>query len=776
MAHWERPFQCLRYVLPCASLAQAALLAIVGACVVSQCAAQGGANPAHAEVSGLVLTRESKPIVGASVQMLEVARTVLSGPDGSFRFRELAPGEYTIVASAPGFPGDQRSKLRLEAGDAPSLILELVKPSTFSESVVVTGTKTPHLLVEAPVRTDLILPELIARQAKTNLTELLSATVSGIRIENNCSNCGFTAIRLNGLEGPYTQILEDGLPSFSGVASIYGLDQIPTEFLESVEVVKGGNSALYGPNAVAGVVNLIRREPVLNGFRFDVLSGVHKGRPEHQIGASAQVVNLPGGLGADFFYRGTQRTHIDRDRDGFTELPRRESQAGGGTFHKRFFDGNARLAFGGNTLTEFRRGGSQLNLRPEQTFITEMLDSGRSAGFVRWNHAVSPSTFYSANSSVSYLNRSSYYGVGFDPNAYGNTRNPLVASDAQVGHSMGKHTILAGVQQWWEHVSDRIPAYNREIAQSFSNIGFFVQDEFRLAKNVTVVGGLRGDKSNVVDHWVLSPRGNVRIGLGDAWNLRFGVSTGFRAPTVFDEDLHISAAGGEGFIVNRAPGLREERSLSYTASLDYTANINGNPLQAGVSFFETNLNDIFVFEEREIPGMDFRELLRVNGSGAHVRGAQFDLNWRLHPRIGLRGGATFQQARFDQPEPQFGSLRYFRTPNTYGFVGADIDLPHEVDLSTTLDFTGRMLVPHFAGFIPEDRVDRSRRFLTLDFIAGKTWDLGGSENKQVRLFFRGRNLTDNYQQDFDQGPLKDASYIYGPVFMRSLSVGLTLRF
>ncbi len=602
-------------------------------------------------IDGQVVDVDNRPVFPATLRLEPSGLELMATEDGRFTFRNLAAGSYRIAASAPRFGNQQRVEVQVGEGQAQSITLQLTTLGPRNESLVVTGTRTPHLLVEAPVRTALILPEVASRQVKTNLSELLTATVSGIRVENNCQNCGFTAIRLNGLEGPYTQILEDGLPSYSGVTSIYGLDQIPAEFLDSVEIVKGGNSALYGPNAVAGVVNLIRREPTLNAFRFDGLSGVHASRPEHQVGANAQVVNLPGDFAADFYYRGAQRTHIDRDRDGFTEIPRRISNAGGATAYRRFFDGSARLAFGGSTMSEFRRGGSQFDLRPEQTFMTEQTDATRHAGFLRWNHAVSPRTFYSANSTFTYLRRFSYYGADFDPNAYGDTQNPLFATDAQVGHTAGNHTLVGGMQYWWEHVQDLIPAYNRQISQSFSNMGLFVQDEWRMTRNVTLVAGLRGDKSNVLDNWVLSPRANIRVGLGSDWNVRFGASRGFRAPTLFDEDLHIAAVGGEGFVINRSADLREERSLSYTASLDYNTNVQGRPLQVGSTFFHTRLQDVFVFEENEDEEQGFREFLRINADGARVQGVQFDVNWRFHPRVALRSGVTFQQARFDVPEP-----------------------------------------------------------------------------------------------------------------------------
>jgi outer membrane receptor for ferrienterochelin and colicins len=685
-------------------------------------------------------------------------------------------GEHAASASAIGHFSVENLIFRLTGGGVEEVEIVLPLRAVVNETVVVTGTRTPHLLIEAPVRTDIVSQDLTDRQVKTNLSEMLTATVSGIRIENNCQNCGFTQIRLNGLEGAYTQILEDGLPTFSGVTGIYGLEQIPVEFVENVEIVKGGTSALYGPNAVAGVVNLIRREPTVNGLRLDVLSGVEFNRPEHQVGTSGQLVNLPGDFGADFYFRGVRKAHIDRTLDGFTDRVRREGLAGGATFYRRFFDGRAGLTFGGSGLSEFRRGGSQLDLPPDQTFVTEQLDSVRSAGFARWNHAVSPETFYALSTSFALLDRDSYYGADFDPNAFGSTRNPLSASDFQLGHTAGKHTILVGGQYWWEHVTDVVPSYNRAFDQTFTNTGFYFQDEIRLANNITVLGGARVDKSNVLDHWVFNPRGNIRIGLGSSWNLRFGVSTGFRAPQIFDEDLHIAAVGGEGFVVSPGEGLEEERSLSFTGSLDYTALVNGKPLQVGATVFRTNLRNVFVFEEVDDPELGFRQLFRVNGDNAHVQGVQFDLNWNLTSRIVARGGMTIQEARFSQPEPQFGSRRFFRTPNEYGFAGLDIDFPGQIDFSTTMDFTGSMIAPHFAGFIPEDRLETTPQFFVLNLVIGKTISLPIRDETSMRIYFLGRNLTDSFQDDLDLGPLRDVSYFYGPIQMRTVMGGVTFRF
>ncbi len=736
------------------------------------------ALPAYADdqtsISGRVLTADGEPVEGALVEAPAAHARISSDTDGRFRLDGLPYGEVRLIVKPPSSVlagGEETVFLAPDQENRIELVLAASAGGVY-QSVVVTGGGSESLLQDAPIRTELITSALVDRQVKTTLTEALTATIPGIRVENNCANCGTNAVRINGLEGGYTQILEDSLPSYSGVQSIYGLDQVPTAFIEQVEIVKGGNSALYGPNAVAGVINLISKEPRDFYLRLDSQTGWHKGRPETQYGAAAQLVDLPGGLRADLYYRGIQRTQIDRDRDGFTERPRRDLQAGGGSLYKRFFDGAAQLRLTGSSTDEFRRGGSQLDRRPENTLVTEQLLTGRSLVAARWQHSVSPTTFYNLASSFSYLGRYSYYGANFDPNAYGSTRNPLWVSDAQVGHTQGKHTFLGGYQFWREYVDDSIPAYNRSINDLFTNSGLYAQDEMRLSPGLIVVAGFRADKSNVIDHWIFSPRGSLRLALTPNLTWRAGVSTGFRAPVIFDEDLHVALAGGEGFVIERGPGLKEERSLSLQTGLDYLGSVGGRRYQVGANFFSTRLSNNHQLQEVEAAG--FRKLIRVNGSGSQVRGIDLNANFNVTSRFGIRGGMAFQAARFDEPEPQFNSLSFFRTPNRYGFIGADWDLPGAWEVVFTGDYTGPMPAPHYAGFIAEDRLERTRPFFVPSFVVSKLFR--PSEGTTMRWFLSARNVTDDFQRDIDQGPLRDVGYVYGPSQMRQITLGATVEF
>lgn len=693
---------------------------------------------------------------------------------GQAAFRELTWPAVSLVVSVEGFYPNEAARVELASGQETVLTVELQQRTVVSETVVVTGSGTESLIQEAPIKTELITPQVVERQVKTTLAEAFQATISGVRMEMNCQNCGFMQLRMNGLEGPYTQVLEDGLPSYSGVTAVYGLEQIPAGFLEQIEVVKGGNSALYGPGAVAGVVNLIRREPRDNHFRLETISGWQFGRPEQQIGGSAQLAELPGGFAGDFYYRGVNRTAVDRDRDGFSDIGKRRLQSGGfGVFH-RYLDGKARLSVTGMISDEFRRGGDQIDRPPHETWITEQIDSRRYSSTIGWNHAVSPSTYYNLRLGHAYYGRRTYYGAGMDPNAYGDTRNPLWVGDAQLAHQAGRHAILGGYQLSWDYVEDNAPSYNRTLGGAFQNQGVYIQDEWRGPKRFTLIGGARFDKSNQVDHWIVSPRVGVKLGVTENLVWRATLSTGFRAPVVFDEDLHIAQVGGEGFVLQNASTLSEEKAVSFSAGAQYLGATRGRRYQAGFNVFYTDLRDAFTLVEDETPGQAFRRLLRVNGPGAHVAGVDLDGTMQLTGRLGLRAGFTVQQARWKEPEEQFGARDFFRTPKRYGFAGFDWDLPGGVQVSGTADYTGSMQVPHYAGFIEEDRLETSKAFVTFNTVIGKTFAV--ADSTKVRLYFNLQNIGDSYQRDLDRGPSRDSAYVYGPVEMRRAVVGLTYEF
>jgi outer membrane receptor for ferrienterochelin and colicins len=350
----------------------------------------------------------------------------------------------------------------------------------------------------------------------------------------------------------------------------------------------------------------------------------------------------------------------------------------------------------------------------------------------------------------------------------------LWVGDAQLAHQAGRHSILGGYQFSWDYVEDNAPAYSRSTGASFSNSGLYLQDEWRASKRLSLIGGGRFDKSNQVDHWIASPRVGMKVGVTDDLVWRITLSTGFRAPAIFDEDMHIAQVGGEGFVMQNAAGLEPEKSVSFTTGIQSAGALRGRRYQIGLNGFYTSLRGAFTLVEDADPSLDFRRLLRVNGKGAHVAGLDSDGNIQLTRRLGLRAGFTLQRACWSEPEEQFGARRFFRTPNTYGFFGFDWSLPAKVELSATADYTGSMSVPHYAGYISEDRLETSPRFVTFNSVVSRTFALAGEAT--MRLYLNIQNIGDNYQRDLDKGPNRDSAYVYGPSEMRRAVVGLTFAF
>ena len=140
----------------------------------------------------------------------------------------------------------------------------------------------------------------------------------GLRVETNCQNCGFQQVRINGLDGPYTQLLLDGKALFSSLNGVYGIEQIPTGMIERVEVMRGGGSALYGANAIGGTVNIITKEPLNNLFMISHnLTAIGNSAYDNTTSLNTSLVNSQRDAGIYLFGTSRHRQHYDHDGDHF---------------------------------------------------------------------------------------------------------------------------------------------------------------------------------------------------------------------------------------------------------------------------------------------------------------------------------------------------------------------------------------------------------------------------------------------------------------------------
>ena len=716
------------------------------------------------QVAGVVTDATGLALPGVTVTL---ANLVTATDDrGRYCVAAVSAGEHQLTLSLEGFM-PYRARVTIQPGSAVAHDATLVPG--FRQETVVTATRTSRRLDDVPVRTEVVGRDTIERLGARTLADAMEFT-TGVRVENNCQNCNFSQIRLLGLEGPYTQLLVDGQPVVSSLAQVYGIEQIPTRMIERIEVVKGGGSALYGPGSVGGVVNVISREPATRGGVFEMRSDVMNGEPGLSLNGASDWVSTAQDAIVSVFGQYDRVRPVDLTGDGYTEVSRRRLEAMGGRAAKYLLGNAAKLTLDVTSIREQRRGGNRLEFEPHEADIAESIRSRRQSVGATWFHTRGKAIDYRVSGAWSGTWRDSYYGTGRDPNAYGDTTSQLAVIDSQVNQYVGRHTVSSGLQFSREGLRDEQPAYGRSTDVTYRNAGFFLQDDWALGRGWELIYGARADHHTAVNRVIVSPRVAVMWSPLTSFDVRASVARGFRAPQLFDEDLHLSSVGGEARIIHLAADLTEERSTNYMLGAEWKPVAGPGQALVEVNAFSTRLTNLFHVIEEDDARTDVLEFVKTNLGAARVYGIEVNLGWGIGDDFIIQGGIVEQRARFDEAEPDFGSRDFFRSPRRYGNLTVTWN-PHGIaDFFAGVRYTGPMPVPHYAGVIDENRLERSPSFVTWD--AGVSRELGTWGGRMVTLTVNGRNLTNAYQRDLDQGPLRDAAYVYGPRFPRSFAFGL----
>ena len=607
----------------------------------------------------------------------------------------------------------------------------------------------------------------------------------GVRVETNCQNCGFQQVRINGLDGPYTQILIDSRPIFSALAGVYGLEQIPANMIERVEVMRGGGSALFGSSAIAGTINIITKEPLRNSGQLShTITGVGGTSSwDNSTTMNASLVTDNSKAGLYIFGQNRERSGYDSDGDGFTELPKLKNQTVG---FRSFLKTSAysKLTFEYHHLQEFRRGGDLLNRPPHEANIAEQLRHSINSGGLKFDY-FSPDEKHrlSVYASAQHIGRDSYYGGNQDLNAYGATKDFTWVAGSQYIYHFDRclfmpSDLTGGVEYNQDNLKDDMWGYNRYTNQKVHIAGAFFQNEWRNRQWSILLGG-RLDKHNLINHVIFSPRANIRFNPVENVNLRASYSVGFRAPQAFDEDLHIENVGGTISMIELADNLKEEKSQSFSVSADVYHRwgaFQGNFLLEG---FYTNLSDVFALREIGVrDGTIINE--RYNEKGAKVYGLTLEGKIAYLSLLQLQAGITLQKADYknartwsdDEMVPM--EKRIFRTPDTYGYFTLTYNPLKSLLVALSGTYTGSMLVEHKAGYIEKDIAVNTPDFWELNLKVG--YDFTVYKNIGIQLNAGVRNIFNAYQKDFDRGSKRDSGYIYGPGMPRSYFAGVKISY
>ena len=720
-------------------------------------------------LKGRVVDWEVNYVKKAVVLIPELGKSVETDERGAFEITQIPHGSYHVEVYAEGF---------LDYSSDPFVLAEnktgynIVLNKRLTEEIVVTATRTEKLFSETPVKISVISREDIEKKAATNLADTLYQT-TGVRVENDCQNCNFTQVRINGMEGKYTQILIDSSPVISAMTGVYGLEQIPAEMLDRIEIVKGGGSVLYGGNAVAGVINILTKEPEESKTFLKLHQESISGKPFTNLGFRSSLVSKDLNTKAYLFASYQDREPVDLNGDDFSELGTISNTSFGLNLYNYFSGISGKLKLSLFRIFEERRGGDLFDRPPHEANTAEWIKTDQIGFSSDWNHYLSEMLHYNLSFSLVDAKRDTYYGSHQDPNAYGTTKNPLLFVNTQINYQTGSHVFSLGAQYKRDEIKDKATGYNRVIEEVYHESGLFLQDDFKLGNAFSILAGLRLNKHSALDRIFFTPRLSVLVNLSRELSFRTSFSTGFRAPQVFDEDLHITQVGGEGMMVTNSPDLKEEKSYSLNSGFDYGKQIGRNLIQFSAEAFYNKLTNTFVLHEIERIE-NARIFERINGSGSKVYGLSLEIGLVLSPRFSLSSGWTFQRSRLDEPEPEFNSREFFRTPNSYGYISMSLKSKKFVNIDISGEYTGSMKVPHYAGFIDEDRLETTLSFWVLNLKLHRPINI--TENYRVSLFLGSYNVLNSYQEDLDKGVDRDSGYVFGPAKPRSFYLGFEFSF
>lgn len=744
-------------------------------------------------LSGKIFSK-TIPLEFANIQIEGTDQGATAGPNGRYLIEDIPEGEWTVVVSFTGYISQKQIIKIIGSNSELKLDFDLEESQFSLDQIVVTGTKTFKRQTQSPVIVNVIDSKSLGDVQACSLSEGLRFQ-PGLRVETDCQTCNYTQLRMNGLGGGYSQILINGRPIFSPLTGLYGMEQVPTNMIDRIEVVRGGGSSLYGSSAIGGTVNVITKIPNENSFDLNYThQSINGEASENILSGNATALSHLGNAGVSFFINRRERAMYDYNDDNFSEIPELKNSSIGANL---FFQPteNQKIEVSISNLSEYRYGGemvdgpAHLALQSEER--THNVWMGNIDYQINFNDDNSSFISYVAGQNTE---RDHYTGIFPDDSLgitnhlitppYGISDNTTFQAGVQLNHRLqnfcgGINVLTVGGEYVVDDVLDEIVAYNYKVDQLTKNAGGFFQSDWEVTPSINLLTGVRFDKHNLVDKIITSPRASLLYKLKSNTQFRLTWSTGFRAPQAFDADLHIAFAGGGISRIGLSPDLKEERSNSWSGSVNYDLPKDKFIIGFTAEGFYTYLQNAFF---QESIGEDaFGELFeKRNGEGATVQGTTLEVRANYNQKIQLEGGFTLQTSEYDKSvvniEGVEGRQEFLRTPNQYGYAMLTIMPNKKFNASANLVYTGNMEIAHFAG-APEQLVDEyltTPSLTELSLKIGYTFELEKMDSG-LEVYGGIKNITNAYQNDFDSGKNRDSNYVYGSSLPRTFFVGVRLK-
>ncbi|MFN2327140.1 MAG: TonB-dependent receptor domain-containing protein [Gemmatimonadales bacterium] len=702
-------------------------------------------------VMGTVLA-DGEPVPFAQVGVKGYAARTLANAEGRYVLAGLKPGRYVLLVSSLGY-GTTEVAVAVEAELTVRQDVRLTREAIGMNPIVVTATRKQTFVSESPVKVDVVPARFLQTMASSSLMESIQH-VNGLYVQNDCAVCYTNNIRINGMEGPYTSVLIDGQPIMSSLASVYALNGINPALIERIEIIKGPSSTLYGSDAMAGVINVITKDP-----RFAPRLSLNVQRTDH--GSTSLDVSLaPAGAGpvqallSGSYHR--QGEFLDANGDNYADITldtrvtlfgkvHVDAQRGGGLsvvgkyYHEDRFGGE-------RGWTKEHRGSGEVYGESIYTDRFELLGN--------WGLPLQDEDVRVEFSATHHVQDAYYADTPY------NAEQQVLSATLLWDRSLGlRNDFIAGVGADLESFDDESPA-TAEPVRSVTP-GAFVQNEYSAGEGLKLLGGLRFDHHG--HHGlILSPRAAIKAELFDATTVRVNAGTGFRVVDLFTED-YASLTHTRRLVT--ADDLDPERSYNLTVNLNQVVDWGNNPMMIDVDGFYT------YFTNRIIPDYDSdpARIVYHNLDGFGVtRGIGISLNQNMTVlpffyTLGLTVQDVFYEDGGVREDELFAAEYKAVWSATYRVE------PLRLALDYAGTVVGPMRLPAYEA--PFQRSTRSEPYSVHNLMA--TWTAAAG----VELYAGAKNLFDFAQPspivdpENPFGDRFDTAWVYGPIYGRSLVLG-----
>lgn len=742
----------------------------------------------HAQaVSGRVLSG-GVPVAYANVALIGTTQGATTDGEGRFAIAAVPPGRHTLAVTYVGYAELRRTIDVVARQDLALGDLQLSAAVVDMDEVVITGTLREVSRADSPVPVEVIDARLFQRNPGASLTEAVSL-LNGVRSQNLCGVCATNDIRINGMEGPYTLVLIDGMPIVSGLGTVYGFNGIPQALIERVEVVKGPGGALYGSEAMGGILNIITRDPTLAPHAAVDASTTTWLEHNVDLGFTLRKGKVSNLLGVNVY---SFQERMDRNPvtdpvvargDGITDAPLTQRFS---LFNKFSVQRpERRVASLAVRYVEEDRWGGQLSWTPadrgSNSIYGEAIRTGRWELIGQYQLPVKEKimAWFSYNSHL----QDSWYGTQY----YRAEQRILFGQLFWSGRVGGRHHLLGGAAYRHVYYNDNTTATQvgeapqiRDTPQRSPLPGLFVQDEVALSDLHTLLLGYRLDHDRMHGP-VHSPRIAYKWAPSGRWTLRGTFGTGYRVVNLFTED-HAALTGARRVLI--AEELRPEESISGLLNVVRRWSGEGRSLSLDGTLFHTR------FSNRILPDYDTDPdlIIYANLDGRAVtQGASLNVDARWGKAWKLYTGITWMDVFFEDraADGRLQRQAQFFAPEWSGTA----TLGHQWRRWST-DLSGQWNGPMRAVVLPNDfRPERTPGYALVNVQVRHTF------NDRWEVYGGVRNLldfvpTDALLRPFDpfdataddpvanpNGYTFDPGYAFAPLIGRRGFVGLrwTLR-